>query len=205
MCTIYIVRHGQTEWNRRRLVQGHIDIPLNEQGKSEAAALAKAFASLEFSAAFSSDLMRAKETAEFLVAGKGLKVQLAPQFRERSWGVFEGRPFDEIRHRHKEEFCEVLERFSPSAHSLHPELASIETYQNAVERALPILAQLSEQYSGKNVLVVSHGGILKGLLMHLAGDEFKNPIVHNTGYVKLNVHAGKFFVEGVEGITKSSV
>lgn len=203
MCTIYIVRHGQTEWNRRRLVQGHIDIPLNEHGKSEAALLAKTFATLEFSAAFSSDLMRAKETAEFLVAGKGLNVQIASQFRERSWGVFEGRPFDEIKQRHKEEFCEVLERFSPDANKLHPELASIETYQNAVERVLPLLVQLSEEHSGKNVLVVSHGGILKGLLMHLAGDEFKNPIVHNTGYVKLNVSAGKFVVEGVEGIAKA--
>lgn len=110
-------------------------------------------------------------------------------------------PFDEIRKHYQEKFHQVLDCFSPTIDELDKELASVETYQNAVERVLPILANLSKEHEGQDVLVVSHGGIIKGLLMHLAGHDFEKPIVKNTGYIKLKRSGGTFVVNGVHGIS----
>ena len=85
-CTIYLVRHGETEWNKRGLLQGHTDIELSEDGIRQAHERIEHFKDVPFSAAFSSDLARAKQTAAILTQGRDVPFETTEILRERSWG-----------------------------------------------------------------------------------------------------------------------
>jgi broad specificity phosphatase PhoE len=69
-CTIYLTRHGETEWNEKKLIQGHTDIPLNTKGKKQAKLLGKQLKDIDFDVVFSSDLLRAKNSAEIIIKEK---------------------------------------------------------------------------------------------------------------------------------------
>src|SRR5579872_7049036 len=97
LCTLYIVRHGETQWNVERRVQGQIDTPLTEHGKEQAKALGNLFKTIHFDAVFSSDLLRAQRTAELITLEKKLAVVTSELLRERSFGSFEGKYLEEIR------------------------------------------------------------------------------------------------------------
>ncbi len=85
-CRFYIVRHGQTECNILRKLQGHADIPLNATGEEEAKELAKQFIGTQFAVAFSSDLLRAKRTAEIISLEKNIAVMTTKVLREGNYG-----------------------------------------------------------------------------------------------------------------------
>src|SRR5579872_1917671 len=98
---ILFIRHGETDWNRIKRIQGHIDIPLNETGLEQARRIAarmarEAGAGRGVDAIYASDLMRARQTAEPTVAALGLSLKLQPGLRERAYGVFQGHDSDEI-------------------------------------------------------------------------------------------------------------
>ncbi len=86
MTTILLVRHGQTDWNLDRRLQGHTDRPLNDRGREQARALAAELASEPLDAVYSSDLVRAHETARIIAAGRGLDVTAMDDLRERNFG-----------------------------------------------------------------------------------------------------------------------
>lgn len=86
-CTFYIVRHGETEWNVKGLVQGHTDIPLTKKGKRQARQLAKKLSRINFNAVFSSDLLRAKQTAQLIALEKKIAVKTTQALREETDGV----------------------------------------------------------------------------------------------------------------------
>src|SRR5574340_48950 len=90
-CTLYIVRHGQTEWNVKKLMQGHTDIPLNKEGETQAREMAKKLRRIHFAAAYSSDLLRAKQTAELITLEKKIVVKTTKALRERFYGRLEGK------------------------------------------------------------------------------------------------------------------
>ncbi len=87
---ILLVRHGETDWNRARRMQGHIDIPLNTEGLRQARALGAALASEKLDAIYSSDLQRARVTAQAVADVHQMTVVIDEQLRERCYGVFEG-------------------------------------------------------------------------------------------------------------------
>lgn len=94
---VHVVRHGETDWNSAGLAQGQSDLPrLNEQGRHEAAHAAAQLAGVGATALFSSDLRRARETAEVIAAATGLPVQLTPALREQALGEWEGRVSAEL-------------------------------------------------------------------------------------------------------------
>jgi broad specificity phosphatase PhoE len=95
--TLLLVRHGQSEWNARGLMQGQTaDIPLTELGHAQAAAGAAELAALGPGALLSSDLLRARQTAEHCARATGLPVSVTPALREQGYGVLEGRPSREL-------------------------------------------------------------------------------------------------------------
>src|SRR3989338_5919677 len=96
-CTIYLVRHGETEWNEKKIIQGHSDIPLNKKGELQAKELGQEFKGIHFDAVFSSNLIRAKRTAEIAVLEKKLAVVTTNALRERMFGRFEGKHISELR------------------------------------------------------------------------------------------------------------
>jgi len=87
---LYIVRHGETDWNVKELLQGHADIPLNKFGEEQAKQLAKKLTKVNFAIAFTSDLLRAKKTAEIIALEKKIVVRTTKTLRERYFGHFEG-------------------------------------------------------------------------------------------------------------------
>src|SRR5882672_3444042 len=96
LTTFYLVRHGQTDWNSKQLLQGQTDIPLNAAGEQQAEDVGKILKTVNFDLAFSSDLLRAKRTAEIIVLEKNLHVQTTSLLRERVFGKLEGGPIDAL-------------------------------------------------------------------------------------------------------------
>ena len=95
-CILYIIRHGETEWNVKKLCQGQTDIPLNNKGEIQAGNLSKELSHIKFNAVYSSDLIRAKRTAEIVVLEKKLAVITTKALKERLFGRFEGKHLQEL-------------------------------------------------------------------------------------------------------------
>jgi broad specificity phosphatase PhoE len=154
--TILLVRHGETDWNLERRVQGHSDRALNETGRAQARKLADALAEEPIDAVFSSDLLRAHETARIVAERRGLDVTAIPDLRERHFGTWEGLTDDEI-----------FERF-PGAKT--GTWGDGETREEMAQRVLESLRRIAEAHPGGRVLVVSHGGPLRAVLTHCGVD-----------------------------------
>jgi broad specificity phosphatase PhoE len=150
--TILLARHGETDWNRERRVQGHADRPLNETGIAQARALAETLAGEPIEAVYSSDLERAYETARIVAESRGLGVTALRELREKHFGTWEG--LTDV---------EVLERF-PHAHD--GPWGDAETTAELAERVLDALRRIAGRHPGGQVLVVSHGGPLRAVLRH---------------------------------------
>jgi alpha-ribazole phosphatase len=158
MTLLYLVRHGQTDWNIEGRYQGQTDLPLNAAGRAQAASLSQQLAGVAFTAAYSSDLRRARETAEILAAPAGLAVQLDRRLREINLGAWEGQLMAEIVSRYPAEWAERL-RDPLNARSPGGESVAEVARRTAEAAAAIVLA-----HPVGPVLVVSHGVALATLL-----------------------------------------
>jgi len=155
MTELLLVRHGETDWNVEHRVQGHTDRPLNETGLAQARALAAELADEHIDAIYASDLARARDTAHAIAEPRGLAVAVLPSLREKNFGTWEGLRDDEIR-----------ERF-PEAES--GPWGDAETTEELAARVLGALGEIAEQHPEGRVLVVTHGGPLRAVLLHCDG------------------------------------
>ena len=149
-----LVRHGETDWNSDRRVQGQIDIGLNAAGQAQARALAAGLARHSFAAAYSSDLLRAWDTARIATAGLGFAVLPAPALRERHFGVLQGLTREEAEQRCPEVYLEH------QARSLHSDYRGGETLAAFARRVMDGLAEIASRHAGQTVLAFTHGGVL---------------------------------------------
>ncbi len=152
---LVVIRHGETDWNAGQRVQGHTDIELNPLGVWQAERMAEALADEGVQAIYSSDLRRARATAEALARRVGLPVQVAPGLREREFGSFEGLTFAEIDARWPAEALRWRGRdpaFAP------PEGGEALTpfYRRVVDTG----ETLAARHRGQLVALVAHGGVL---------------------------------------------
>jgi probable phosphoglycerate mutase len=157
---VIIVRHGQTQWNVRKIRQGHLDSPLTDRGVEQAKALGQRLAQETFSALYSSDLGRAVQTAQMIAAVTGREVVSDARLRERNLGIFQGLNGEEIRQKFPEEYR--LHR------TLGPDyiIPSGESVKQQVERNIVCLCEIAERHVGETIVVVTHGGVLSGLFRH---------------------------------------
>lgn len=139
---IYIVRHGQTDWNKVGRLMGHTDIELNDFGKQQALIVKEKLKGVRFDKVFSSPLKRAKETAEIIA---GVEVSLDKRLMERGNGELEGKLKTEIK---------VFPNFNDPKDTTY----NIEPLNDFRGRINSFLDEISKDYKGKNVLVVTHGG-----------------------------------------------
>ena len=149
---IILARHGETDWNLERRWQGHSDRPLNETGLAQAEELAEQLAGEPIAAVYSSDLVRAHETARIVAARLGLDVVAVPGLRERQFGSWEGLRDVEVEYRF------------PGTHGP----PDGETREEMLRRVLESLEAIAAAHDGETVLVVSHGGPIRALLHHHA-------------------------------------
>jgi broad specificity phosphatase PhoE len=160
---VLLVRHGESMGNAERRFGGHTPTPLSELGRRQAEAAARSLASENVTAIYSSDLLRAVQTAEPLARETGLRVEQTDAFRERSVGLMEGLTFEAAAAAHPEEYAALLRR------DFERVLAGGESYRQMLDRASARLDRAVEQNRGGTVAVFSHTGTICILALHLLG------------------------------------
>lgn len=146
---LYLVRHGETDWNRDRRIQGRTDIPLNSEGRRQAAATGALLARHRWDALYTSPLSRAFETADIIAAQLALSPPIAvPELVERNYGAVEGMTA-----------AEVDATYPPGT-----DVPGRESPADVVARALPALLSIAERHAAQRVIVVAHGGLIRAIL-----------------------------------------
>ncbi len=199
--TFYIVRHGETNWNVQKIMQGHKDIPLNDNGIFQAQESAKQFAQIKFDRVFTSDLIRASKTAELLVAEKNLAVAATKLLREMTFGKYEGYKAEKFREELRDQLAKA-NKLKGEARFKYRLAEGIETLEEAAQRALRFLRETALAYPGETILAVSHGGIIRSLLFKLGWiDNFTSWLkIGNLAYVILESDGIDFFIKETKDI-----
>ncbi|AIY06901.1 phosphoglycerate mutase [Planococcus sp. PAMC 21323] len=168
MTTIGFVRHGITDWNIQGIAQGSADIPLNDTGKQQAEALAERLAGEgQWDRIISSDLSRAKETAEIIGHKLNLPVShFDVRLRERSGGKIEGTTEQER-----------IEKWGTEWRNLD---LAMENLDDAANRGISCVEDVLDQFNGQRILLVSHGALIGLTLKKLLPEKFKETSLDNT-------------------------
>ena len=194
--TFYFIRHGETDYNRQRIVQGRrIDSTLNATGRAQAEALAERFAGETLDVIYSSTLQRARETATAIAKHHpGVPVHHLADLEEMSWGIYEGRSSSPDM---RAVFDAMYERWSQGDYATAFEEG--ESILDVQRRGLRAVETIMEQHEGQRVLVVAHGRFLRVLLASLLpeyGLERMQEIEHtNTAVNHLVCEAGTYRAE----------
>ena len=154
----WLLRHGQTDWNLEGRYTGQNDPPLNQTGLEDAARAARFLASRPLRAIYSSDLQRARLTAEIIAQATGRQVRLEPRLREVYLGEWEGQLFSDIRARYR---AEILER---ELHPVNSRPPGGETLAELWQRVRQVVAEIAARHPGEEVVLVSHGLTLAALI-----------------------------------------
>jgi len=163
-CTIILVRHGQTEWNRVERFRGHYDIPLDETGLKQGEAVAQRIAAqFKPERVFTSPLIRARKTAEIIAKKVGIPVIIHRGIIDIDYGEWQGLTPDEAKARFPHESALWYE---------HPEKASIPGGENLKEvqaRAIKTVEELCKESIGKEIVIVSHTVVIRLILLGILG------------------------------------
>jgi alpha-ribazole phosphatase len=163
MITVWMVRHGETDWNQVRRFQGSSDTELNAIGRAQAAALAPRLAKQRFDAMYASDLTRVRQTAHLALNGDSDAVVYDARLRELGFGKWEGLTWDEIRTQYPDEFASWENDRSTNPHGGD----SLEDVRKRVESFLTDLR--NRHLQDQHVLVFAHGGVMAVMLSVLLG------------------------------------
>jgi 2,3-bisphosphoglycerate-dependent phosphoglycerate mutase len=192
MTELIVIRHGETDWNRQLRFQGQIDVPLNAVGEQQARRLAERLQSERVDVVLSSDLQRARATAEAAAPGWQLPVWVEPLWREQAFGVLEGLDVPTIQARHAELWAQWVRHEADYA---LPDGGESNTHFHA--RVLRALQATAQAHAGRTVAVFTHGGVLDmlwrqahGLPLHGA----RECEIPNTGINRLRWHDGRLQV-----------
>jgi broad specificity phosphatase PhoE len=167
-----LVRHGQTNWNLEGRFQGQSDTPLNQTGRREAHSLAGQLSGQSFAAIFTSDLIRAKETAEIIAESLGLPVTLEPRLREINQGEWEGQFVEDIKARDAEHWDQ---RTIDPANFRPP---GGESVAEVAERTRAAMRKIVRLYPSGSIIVVSHGLTLATLICEEGGIPLEDAFRH---------------------------
>lgn len=163
---IYLIRHGETDWNLQKRYQGQTDTELNEQGREQAAKLAQKMKHKDIDLVYVSDLLRAKEFASMVFPNKRI-IEL-PELREMNFGIFEGLTYQEIMEKYPQEYETWFA--NPAAYTI----INGESLLELAERVNLVWEIISREAEDQNIAVVAHGGPLKVILGKLQGKALKN-------------------------------
>jgi probable phosphoglycerate mutase len=151
---ICFVRHGETDWNIDKRIQGHLDVGLNAMGRAQALAMGFHAAHYRFAALYSSDLTRTMDTARAIGEREGLEIRPLPQLRERNYGIFQGLTAEESATRH------------PEAHALYQSREPHYAFETG-ESLIDLTARIEQavdwmvrHHVGQTICAVTHGGVL---------------------------------------------
>jgi alpha-ribazole phosphatase len=180
-CRLYLIRHGETEWNNTMKFQGSTDIPLSENGRRQSERLGKRLASLKLDAVYTSDLLRAYETATIINSHHNVPLEIVPGLREINFGAWEGLTIAEI----KKLFADEITQWWKNPFSIR--LPGGETYFELVERSVKAAKNIVARHNDGQVLLVSHGGPIKSIVCSILGIDLSS-------YWKLGLHNGSLSI-----------
>lgn len=191
---LYLVRHGETAWNKLRKVQGRSDIPLNDYGKLLAGQTALGLKEVPFDLAYTSPLIRARETAEIILAGRNIPIYDEPRIQEMGFGVSEGMCCQgEGRAPESDEFNKL---FTDTYHYKVPEGG--ESVNRVIMRVHEFLEELYQQkeLQDKTILISTHGASLTAMLNCIKGETdigkfWVNGVPKNCAVTEVEVMEGK--------------
>lgn len=189
---ICLVRHGETEWNAERRIQGQIDIELNEIGHRQAEAAGRWLQGAGIVALYSSDLRRAWATAEAIGRVLGLAPRPVPEMRERRYGIFEGLTYAEAQQRHPDGYAAFEGRNAEYAFENGESLAAMHA------RVTGKLVEIAAAHPGEAVVVVLHGGVLDIVNRFVRGNPLEMPrdfLIPNAGINWISAVDGRWTLE----------
>ena len=194
---IILIRHGETEWNSQKRMQGHSNSDLSSVGQAQIQALGQWMKNVPFDLIYSSDSLRAKQTAEAITQFSGHELKIDLRLREKNLGVFEGLTTKEARERHPEVF-----RLFKTAGSKYV-IDEGESTQQLQDRALEIVDEIRIKHPEERVLLVTHGGFIRVVMKHSLGLSLETPtrfLIRNTGVFRL-VWEDKWLVSQMGGVS----
>jgi len=194
---IILIRHGETVWNSQQRMQGHSNSDLSSVGQAQIQALGQWMKNVPFDHIYSSDSLRAKQTAEAITQFSGHELKIDLRLREKNLGVFEGLTSEEARERHPEVF-----RLFKTAGSKYV-IDEGESTQQLQDRALEIVDEIRIKHPEEHVLLVTHGGFIRVVMKHSLGLSLETPtrfLIRNTGVFRL-VWEDKWIVSQMGGVS----
>ncbi len=189
---IIVVRHGETEWNRKHIFQGQMDSELSELGLKQADAAASALADEPIDVIYSSDLGRAQQTATIICKPHNLPVLMDQRLRERHLGVFQGLKKDEML-THFEDDVKQYRSGDPD-HVIPGGESSRQRY----ERSTACLQDIAQKHAGENILIITHGGVLRGFLemvLHLPMNGKRRFSLYNASIARFSLYHNHWMLD----------
>ena len=162
---IYVIRHGQTDYNVKRIFQGQTDIPLNETGKQQAQEMAEKFKNLKIDNILASPLSRAYQTANYISKVTGISVEIEEGLKERFFGQMEGQT--------NKDDCNIEMLLD---YQKNYDLYDVEPVQSLFQRVGDSLSSIIEKYKGKNIVLVTHAGVTQAIDFYFNGMPENNEI-----------------------------
>lgn len=178
---VYLIRHGETEWNKIGRFQGSTDIALSEDGIKQAYLAADVLKG-KFDYIYASPLSRAKQTADIIGEASNITAQIEADIREINFGLWEGLTIEEIRDRYPKEFLSW--RNSSQGYLMSDDIS----ITDAGKRASEAIIKHVNEHLGERIAIIAHGGILKASLIHLFGwdmNMYHKFFLGNTSITKL--------------------
>ena len=200
LCQFYLMRHGQTKWNQEHRIQGQQDSPLTELAIKQTQARSQELQDINFAAAFSSDLSRAKKTADIVALNHEITVTSSELLRERAFGIFEGKKVNDL----SAELRALLGTLDTKSHQEFPKSAgAVESIDQVVARFIRFLRSTALAYPGKKVLIVSHAGVIGNFLAKLGFLNITSMFelkIENLSYAIVESDGIDFFIKDTDGI-----
>jgi probable phosphoglycerate mutase len=179
---IILIRHGETEWNSQLRMQGHSNSALSAVGRGQIQALGEWMKNVSFEHIYSSDSLRARQTAEAITQYSGDTLQFDQRIREKNLGVFEGLTSIEAR----EQLPEIYRLFKTGGANYV--IDEGESTQQVLDRALEFIEEIRLRHPEQRVVMVTHGGVVRVLMKHTLGLSLDAPtsfLIKNTGIFRL--------------------
>lgn len=179
--TLYLIRHGHTVGGDEKRYKGSIDVPLSEKGIEQMRRNSEFFKGISLSAVYSSPLSRALKSADIIAETYGLRPVVVPDLRERSFGIWEGMSFNEIKERYPEEF----EAWAANPLKYSP--IGGESTIEVRDRVARVLEDILSNHGNEKIAIVAHGGVNRIILCHVMGIPLENIFRIEQDYGAVNI------------------
>lgn len=187
-----LLRHGETEWNTKKRIQGFSNSPLTAKGISQTKEWAETLQQWEWDQIYASDLGRVKQTTAILNESLHLPTFFDKRLREQNWGDWEGLTIPAIKKDYKEELKKRValgwEFSAPGG----------ETRSSVLERVFEALQSISKDHPGKRTIIICHQGVIKAILYHLSNRQFlpeEDPLIQHNNFHIISCTQNNFTIQ----------